>query len=206
MRVRISRGAVILLMFTAVMGIAESLRGGSYGALWERIFPWLVVMVAAGLHELGHALAAWGMGVRLGGMKLDLFGARMELCGMPSYGQELLIAAGGPGMNLLAAALVYPYYTARGAAGLSLFLGASVVLAGVNLLPVETLDGGRMLRSGLAWLAGDRIADGVLRGTTGVFLGILWLLAVYALLRNGQMLSLFVFSLCLLMRVVRAPS
>ena len=40
------------------------------------------VAVAAMLHEMGHGLAAWGWSVPIRSMKLDLFGARLELGGL----------------------------------------------------------------------------------------------------------------------------
>jgi hypothetical protein len=54
----------------------------------------------------------------------------------------------------------------------------------------------------LAMLLGERAADVILRVTTGLALGGLWLLSVYALLRAGEALSLFVFALCLLLRLL----
>ena len=79
---------------------------------------------------------------------------------------------------------------------------ASLGLGLLNLLPVRGLDGGRMLSCALALTAGERAADVTLRVTTGLALGCLWLLSVYALLRAGETLSLFVFSVCLLTRLL----
>ena len=203
MRKKISRGAVILVIGAAVLGVAEIWRGGwGFIGLWEESCPWLIVAAAALVHELGHIAAARSVGVGIRGMKLDIFGARLELGGLLSYGREFWIAAGGPLANFLSVAVLYPVQTLRVKEGMELFLGASLVLGCVNLLPVGTLDGGRMLRSAVAWMAGDRAAEGVLRWTTGLCLGMLWLLAAYALLRRGEFLSVFAFSLCLLFRTV----
>jgi Zn-dependent protease len=203
MRVKVSRGAVILVIGSAVLGMAETWRRGwDLIGLWEGSRPWLIVAAAALVHELGHIAAARWVGVGIRGMKLDLFGARLELGGLLSYGREFWIAAGGPLAGLLSVAVLYPLNTLRGREGIELFLGASLVLGCVNLLPVGTLDGGRMLRSAVAWMAGDRAAEGVLRWTTGLCLGMLWLLAAYALLRRGELLSVFAFSLCLLFRTL----
>ena len=51
-------------------------------------------------------------------------------------------------------------------------------------------------------LFGERAADVTLRAATGLALGGLWLLSVYALLRVGEALSLFAFALCLLLRLL----
>ncbi len=201
MRMQVSRGAAFLVVGAAVLGIVGAWRRGGVTVLWEQLWPWMVVAVAAGLHELGHIMAAWGAGVGIGGLKLDLFGARLELRGMLSYGQEFFVAAGGPLASLFSAALAHPL-AARGQECAALFYCVSLVLGGVNLLPVGTLDGGRILRSLTAWLFGERVSITILRVTTGICLGLLWMLAVYGLLRAGQMLSVFAFSLCLLVRSV----
>ena len=202
-RVQVSRGIWVLLAGVGVMGAVTIARSGrTAGEVWDVLWPWAVVLAAAGFHELGHIAAAWGIGVGIRGLKLDLFGARMELAGLLSYGQEFFVAAGGPLVSLMCAAVAYPLAVTRDGEWFSLFFGASLVLGLVNLLPVGTMDGGRMLRSGAAWLWGDRTATALLRGTTVIILGLLWMLSVYGLLRAGQMLSLFAFSLCLLVRAV----
>lgn len=196
--IRISRGLLALLSGVALMT----------GILWARegmnaaeVLPWALAFCAAFLHEAGHLIAAWGVGVRVRGLSLDLLGARMELAGAPSYGQEFFVAAGGPFVSLVCGALAFSW-AARAYEGATLFCGASLVLGGINLLPVGTLDGGRMLRCGVAFLWGDRAATGALRGATGVCLGLLWTLSVYGLLRGGVGLSSFAFTLCLLERAV----
>lgn len=160
----------------------------------------VTVTVAALLHELGHAAAAWGWSVPIRRLKLDLFGARMELGGLTAYSAELAVAAGGPLASLLAAALAFPLGSAW--TGASLFAAVSLGLGLINLLPVRGLDGGRMLSCGLSLPLGERVADVTLRVTTGLFLGGLWLLSVYCLLRLGETLTLFTFSLCLLLRLL----
>ena len=203
MKLGMSRGSVFFVIGVAILGgIAAAKSGMTAGDICGWAIPWLTVLAAAGVHELGHVIAAWGAGVRIGGLKLDLFGARMELKGLLSYGQEFFVAAGGPFSSLLCALGTYPLGAGDSGEEWELFCGASLVLGVVNLLPVGTLDGGRMLRCGAAWLWGDRVATGIMRVTTAVFLGGLWMVAVYGLLRAGSLLSLFVFSLCLLLRTL----
>ena len=163
--------------------------------------------------ELGHLAAAVACGVRITGMRLDLFGARLELPGLLSYRQELLVALGGPAANLLTATVLFRAWTACGCpvcgaspslSGWALVLGvllpASLGLCAVNLLPVASLDGGRILSCLLSMTLGADAARRVLRLLSLFLLTLLWLLSVYALLRAGQFLSLFVFSFSLLVR------
>lgn len=204
MKVKISRRAAVMVIGGGVIWLVSMLSGGE-GAPdpWGGITAAGVVFFAALIHELGHVTAAWGAGVPIQALRLDLFGARMELSGMLSYGQELLVAAGGPFFSLLSAALTLPFCLHLGGEGsIGLFFAASLCLGGLNLLPVQSMDGGRMLGSALSLLFGAKAGDTALRLTTGLCLGGLWLLSVYTLLRVGQMLTLFVFSLCLLLRLL----
>ncbi|MBQ4113426.1 MAG: hypothetical protein IJD38_11570 [Clostridia bacterium] len=194
----INPGAVVFGLGGLALGLWEWWRRGT--GLLEGMLPIAVVLVCAVLHEMGHVgLARWA-GAEVCGLRLDVFGARLELSGMLSYGREVLVALGGPMANLLSAAAVYPLWQKRGGEGLFLFLTASVLLAAVNLLPVGTLDGGRILYCVTALLWGSDVARSIRGIATGVFLGGIWLLAVYGLLASARFLSLFTFSLCLLLR------
>ncbi len=205
MRIRMDRGLRVFLPGMAVMGIAAVIRFRPSGEmLWQVVKPWLeaglTVIGAVLLHEGGHFAAAWGVGAGMREVKLDLLGARMELDGLLSYGQEFFVAAAGPVASLLGGALAYPLWVVWGREGVGLFALVSLVLGGMNLLPIGTLDGGRMLTCAVSWLWGERAAHRALRVTTGMFAAALWMLAAYGLLRAGEMLSLFVFAVCLLLR------
>ena len=202
MRVRVGVGAVVWM---GIVAGAALWRGMLSGDPVGELVSLPAVTAAAFLHEMGHILAARVVGVRVRGLGLALFGARLRLEGILSYGQEWLVAAGGPLVGFLtggAALLAWQRWGGDPYGGLSLFGAASIVLGVVNLLPVRTLDGGRMLACGLALVGGERCASAVLAVTTGLCLGGMWLVAVYALLRMESLLSLFVFSLCLLLRCV----
>ena len=122
-----------------------------------------------------------------------------------SYGQEFFIALGGPIANFLSAAVTFGVFgeeALSGAGAAGVFFAASVALGGFNLLPVGTMDGGRMLTAVLAGLFHPHLAYGCVKVTTALFLICLWLFSTYALLMGEGMLSLFVFSLCLLVRLL----
>lgn len=209
MQIKISPLLLIWLLAAAGLSLstAWTATAGRLPDTLQALTPWmgeaLAIGAAALLHEFGHLAAAWGMGVRVRTLRLDLLGARLELFGLTSYGGEAAVAAGGPAVNLLSAAVAYPLWrTAGGGEGeLSLFLAASLGLGVLNLLPVGDLDGGRLLRCGVSILLGERIAAGVLAATTGVCVLGLWLLSVYGLLRAGELLSLFTFCMLLLLRL-----
>ncbi len=211
-RVRMSRGMMAFLGIGAALAVGAVITGRwTVAEVQAACVGTLPVAAAILLHELGHVLAARLCGVRQGGFRVSLFGARLRLRGVLSYRREWLVAAAGPAVNLLSAVILMCPFLRAGREAVELFLSggtaaavfalSSLALAGINLLPVRSLDGGRMLRCLLAPLCGERVADGAVTLGTALCLGTLWCLSVYALLRVGEMLSLFAFSLCLLGRM-----
>lgn len=158
-----------------------------------------LTVAAAALHELGHLTAARLLKIRPHEMRLDVLGARLEITGrVLSYGEEWLLAAAGPIASLIGAALgallwrVTPYA--------EIFSCASLVLGLLNLLPIRTFDGGRMLECFCVSALGVRGAQRIMTGSSFLFLLLLWIVAVYFLLRAADGLSMFCFSLSLFLR------
>ncbi len=170
----------------------------------EEVGMWLCFLVAVLLHEGGHILMAWLCRVEIGGFTLDVLGARMALSGMVSYLQDFLISLGGPLANFVCATMVYGVCgkdVMMGKGYMGVFFVASVTLGIWNLLPIGTMDGGRMLTACLSAWVNPQFAYTCVKLITVVFLLGLWLLSAYALLMGAGMMSLFVFSMCLLFRM-----
>lgn len=158
-----------------------------------------ITLLAAFLHECGHLLAARLLQIPLGQLRMDFLGARMEVVGrLLSYGEEWLLCAAGPLTSLLISALAAPLW--RISTHAQMFSCASLVLGLLNLLPIRTFDGGRMLEAMLSPLCGARTVRCVMRSCSFLFLFLLWSSAVYFLLRAGDGLSLLAFSMSLLFR------
>ncbi len=158
----------------------------------------LTLLAAAG-HECGHLLAAKCLHIPLRQMSLDLLGARIEVNGrMLSYGEEWLLAAAGPFASLLLSLLAAPFWHYRSAFA---FSAISLLLGLLNLLPIRTFDGGRMLETALTHYTSPRCARYVMRLVSFFCLFLLWAIAVYELIRIGDGLSLFCFSMSLFARL-----
>lgn len=159
----------------------------------------LLTVLAAFLHEAGHLLAARALHIPLGDIRLDFFGARIEITGrMLSYGEEWILCAAGPISSLLFAAFGALFW--HFSEYFQIFSCASLVLGVLNLLPIRTFDGGRMLECALTCAAGERTAGAMMRICSFLFLFLLWSTAVYLLLRAGDGLSLLCFSMSLFFR------
>lgn len=103
------------------------------------------ILLASGLHELGHWAALRSFGVRAERFRLAAWGARM-VCGAGlSYGQELAAVLAGPAVNLLCGFVCAQASGRMGWESGYLYAGAHVILGAFNLLPISVLDGGRAI-------------------------------------------------------------
>jgi Zn-dependent protease len=140
----------------------------------------VVLLVGVLLHELGHAILARRVGLRVDGITLSWMGGVTRIEGdARTAGSEFAIAGIGP---LISAAfggllwLVRMLVIAAGGGGLTVsalgWLAAiNVLLAVFNLLPAAPLDGGRVLHS-LVWATTrDRWRATRVAATAGVGLG-----------------------------------
>jgi Zn-dependent protease len=119
----------------------------------------LVLFASVVAHEFAHALVARRLGIPIEGITLFLFGGVASILREPpSPGAELAMAAAGPALSLVLAALFL--LLSVGAHALNwtwgwtfcVFLAAANgMLAVFNLLPAFPSDGGRILRA-LLWM------------------------------------------------------
>lgn len=137
------------------------------------------------LHELGHAIMAQRFGVQTTDITLLPIGGVARLQRIPERpGQELLIALAGPAVNVVIVTLLYGLGvrlpTEVGSADAFDAIGfwpkmmlVNGMLFAFNMLPAFPMDGGRVLRAGLAlrmpYAAATRLAASV-----GQFMAILF--------------------------------
>lgn len=164
--------------------------------LTDRSMLCAAVILAAAVHECGHLLAARWLKIPLHAMRLDLLGARLELSGgLLSFSEEWLLCAAGPLFSLLLSVVVSPLWRFFELA--VLVSCASLLLGLLNLLPIRTFDGGRMLDAFLSFRFGAEASERALRLTSLLSLFLIWCGSVYLLLRVGDGLSLLSFSMSL---------
>lgn len=216
--VRVHASFLLILLWAAYTGLSESSRSD-----WLRGAGFMVAFVVllfacVVLHELGHSLVAQLFGVKVQDITLWPVGGVARMTKLPEKPyQEFLITAAGPATNVLLAIglgalaltligpdrvltlLLYPQLLERFLAQMNvralllLLVINNVVLVLFNLVPAFPMDGGRLLRSGLAvflpFAQATRVASVVGQGLAAV-MGVVALLTGNFLL---ALVSLFVF-------------
>lgn len=152
---------LILIAWVILVHVAE---GATVLAAAAGVGLVLAVFACVILHELGHALTARRFGIQTRDITLLPIGGVARLERMPSEPrQELLVAIAGPAVNVAIATLLAvglglagqlrPMTDAAhvGAGFFSQLLWINVFLVLFNMLPAFPMDGGRVLRSLLAF-------------------------------------------------------
>lgn len=141
------------------------------------------------LHELGHLTASLLYHKPPRSIKIIATGINIELSPASSYAEEIVTCAAGPLMNLLyiAAASCFPSHLCETVRTVSLLLCL------LNLLPLETFDGGRILGAFCSLFFSERLADDILQITTAFSLTVLWVLSLYIFFYSGINMTLLVF-------------
>ena len=160
---RVHATFLILLVWLALVYYQDTgtITGAARGVLFT-----LALFCSVVLHELGHALTGRRFGVPTRDITLLPIGGVARLDHMPELPQqELWIALAGPAVTVGIAAAIYILLRVLGlpvalveeaaahgerGAFLAQLMWVNVSLAVFNLLPAFPMDGGRVLRAGLA--------------------------------------------------------
>lgn len=201
-KIRVKIGAILMLF--AMLA--------SDGAILLSIY-----FLSASLHECGHLIAARALKIGIEEIRFDFSGVRiLTEKSINSYRNELLLAAAGPLVNILSVTLSVAFFLSNGitisnaadallsllngeftlAGAVGFFAIASLLQGGINLLPINTLDGGRFLFCAVALLFGERSAYVSIKVTSFAAAFVLWTVALYLLLKVSAGLGVLVFAAC----------
>lgn len=168
-------------LLLAWIAFSHVLQGHGLSAIGSALLLILSIFACVVLHELSHALVARRFGIGTRDITLLPIGGVARLDKMPEKpSQELLVALAGPVMSMSIAAGLFGALALldgpTGLEGLQLVGGPfltklmwiNVTIAAFNLLPAFPMDGGRVLRAGLAlrmdWTQATQLAARVGQG------------------------------------------
>lgn len=184
----------LIVGLLAAQGAAWGTGGVAAMGLWA-----VLVFGSVLAHELGHAVVARRRGARVHSITLFALGGVTQADGLDDRPRdELALTAAGPAVSLAVAAVAAAVAIGSGVpllpvdmhsgAIMAQLVWLNLLLAAFNLLPAFPMDGGRLLRAGLALRLGpDRatriaattgrvVAAAMVAG--GLYVGSLWLAVI----------------------------
>ena len=150
--------------FVALLALLLLTGGGATSISWIGM-----LLLSVLLHELGHALVAQSFGIRVIDITFWPLGGMARMSEIPERPKvEAWIASAGPLVNFALALFSLPlvWVFERDGTGppgpASIFVAINLALGVFNLIPAFPMDGGRLLRAGLAlrldWVAATESA------------------------------------------------
>ena len=197
------------LAFLVLLFAGFSLTGGG-DLIWLAVVLAMIVGIIY-LHELGHAWACLMQGVPVRRIVLHGGGGFCEHARSASAYEQEFIVAMGPLVNLglwAIGSLMMDWIWANGIGGgylghyLSLFATLNLMFFIFNLIPVQPLDGGKLLQLFLLRFASPGLAMR-LTGGIGLIFAILWWPALFYIWATTGWLLLFVPSIIMHYRMMR---
>lgn len=177
----------------------------------------IVLFFASALfHEIGHLLAAKILKKRVDRIEIGFSGARIVMRDtLLSYKDEFIIAAMGPVFNILMFGIIVTWFACARSIPSEVILNgleflenggrepikilgfcavSAIAQAFLNLLPVKSLDGGRMLYCFFASFFGERAGERAIGIATSAVAFFAWTVALYLMLKTSAGLAVFVFA------------
>jgi Zn-dependent protease len=158
------------------------------------LFSWGVyeraaVIVSVTVHELAHFAAMKLYGGRVESVRLTAFGISLGFSAPKTYAEEIFVAAAGPLASFLCA---FMGYVRGGGFGDNVFL-FSLFLGIINMIPIASFDGSRIIKSSVAHFFGISAAEKTADALSFSFLFFIWVIAVYILFYSGVNFVLLLF-------------
>ncbi len=164
----------------------------------QNIVPW--ALLACLLHEMGHLTAIYTFGGKVSAIRLSLVGAEI----IPirntlfSYAEEILIILAGPLTNIAVFVCGLAFSRQFPNENLHLFCGLNLMLGLFNLLPVASLDGGRLLRMTIAKCFHIVIAEKIYESISMVFASLLLFGGIFLAVTQHGNITLVIMAVWLL--------
>lgn len=161
-------------------------------------------LIAALMHEFGHIFAMTLKNNKPQEINFDIFDIKIKdnNRSRSSYGENILILFAGPCMNLSLAAIFFLAYFITGIDFLLIPMSENLILGILNILPIESLDGGQILYCLLVKKLGIQKSEKIVCIVSFIFLVPLSILGFTILFKSKYNMSLFVVSCYLMVMIV----
>lgn len=150
----------------------------------------LIPFLSALLHEMGHITVMALCGQKIESVKILPFGVdiRKKFC-VTSYKTDIAVSSAGIVTNLLLIllALLLPSFKQT-----ENFIASNLLLIGVNILPIKTLDGGQILEKTTALFFGADTAEKVINISSLLFVILLGTLGIWILFYSSFNFTLLI--------------
>lgn len=147
------------------------------------------VITSVLVHEAAHLAAAKLCREKVASARLTAFGISLGFSPPHSYEEEAFVAAAGPFASFALAALGR---LRGGAFGGEVFV-FSLFLGLLNLIPLASFDGNRIISALLSLAFGEGAARAVSSALSYAFLFLAWVVSVYILFYSGANFALLLF-------------
>ncbi len=159
----------------------------------------LVTVFASLLHEMGHLLVMTSVGNKPQTVRFEITG--MNIIRQPnlkiSTKNEVLIALGGPFINLICFLLSVITLCICENENILTFGCINLILMIFNLLPITKLDGGMALYYALSQKYDNVICSKILKITSAVFIILIYVWGIYAFVSSKYNISLIIIAIFL---------
>lgn len=159
----------------------------------------IAALSAVLVHEAAHLLAIAICGCSLESIDATPLGLIIRRTGITGHVQDIAIHAAGPIANLLLVCI-----WTRTIGSNSLPVAANLFFGLLNLLPIQSLDGGKALSALLAYKLDESTCSRIGRWVSNSALFILWLIASAELLMLDGSPSLLFFCIGLFMEEINS--
>ena len=171
--------------------------------LFDSITYPFIILLSVLLLECAHLLAAKVLKVPVKCIKIGMFGARIELDWLcRSYKAELLIDLSGPLVNMMLGLSGIMALQMYWDSSVLFFVLTNLSLAIFNLMPIRSLDGGRILYSLLCIFFDVGTSESILVFVSFWLLVFLWGASVFLFFSSGADIYLALLSVYMFFRLI----
>lgn len=174
-KIKVTLPTIILLVFIVLLDFSPYI---------------LIVFTAAFIHELGHLIVMALCGIKVERITIYPFGLDIRTAtSAKSYHHEIFIKSAGILANVTVTLFCISF---ADNIYISFFVCSNLLLAAVNLMPINSLDGGDILENFMLMYMNPITVGKVMRTISFIFIVILWIIAMYLLFYTNYNFSLFV--------------